>query len=89
MSVHDLTEYPIHLGLCASATVEPPFTGSMAWYESYEARHAHDGIEDRLISMHTFTESWTMWEMHPHGAEIVLCTCGSMVFHQEHLDGSR
>jgi len=89
MSEHDLTEHPIHLGLGATASVEPLFTGSMEWYESYEARHAHDGIEGRLVSMHTFSESWTMWEMHPHGTEVVLCTSGNITLHQEQPDSTR
>jgi quercetin dioxygenase-like cupin family protein len=29
-----------------------------------------------------------MWEMHPLGAEVVLCTAGAITLHQEHADGS-
>ena len=29
-----------------------------------------------------------MWEMHPKGCEVVLCTWGSMILHQEHPDGT-
>ena len=87
MSVHDIGEHPIHLGLGASASVEPPFTGSMDWYQGYEARHSKDGIEGRLVSMYTFKEPWTSWEMHPLGAEVVLCTSGNMTIHQEYADG--
>ncbi|MBM4361843.1 MAG: cupin domain-containing protein [Deltaproteobacteria bacterium] len=83
MSVHDLGDRPVHLGLGASATVEPQFTGALDWYMAYEARHAGDGIEGRLVSMHTFSEPWTSWEMHPHGAEVVLCVSGAMTVHQE------
>lgn len=89
MSVHEITERPIHLGLGASAVVEPQFTGSMDWYESYDVRHATDGAEGRLVSMYTFRESWAAWEMHPHGSEVVLCTSGRMTLHQEHVDGAR
>ena len=38
--------------------------------------------------MYTFTEPWDVWEMHPVGAEVVLCTSGTMTLHQEHADGS-
>lgn len=41
-----------HLGLNATATVEPPFDG-MAWYAGYEQRHAADGIEGRLVMQYT------------------------------------
>ena len=87
MSGTEISKYPVHLGLGASATIEPEFTGSMDWYLDYAARHADDGKEARLVSMHTFTESWDMWEMHPHGGEIVLCIAGSITLHQEFTDG--
>jgi quercetin dioxygenase-like cupin family protein len=84
----DILKHPIHLGLRASAVAEPEFTGQMAWYEAYERRHVADGVEARLVALHTFTESWTMWEMHPKGCEVVLCTAGSMTLHQRRPDGS-
>lgn len=89
MSAHHLAAHPIHLGLGATAAVEPAFTGAMDWYVAYEARHSSDGAEGRLVSMHTFSEPWSMWEMHPHGAEVVLCTSGILTLHQEHSDGTR
>ena len=76
----------IHLGLGASAVPQPPFDG-MAWYEAYGARYADDGREGRLVSEHTFTEGWPSWEMHPHGAEVVICTAGEMLLTQEFPDG--
>ncbi|NNF56261.1 MAG: cupin [Acidimicrobiales bacterium] len=78
-----LNKRPIHLGLGATAEVEPEFTGEMSWYEGYGARHGSDGVEARLVSMHTFTEDWDVWEMHPKGAEVVLCTAGTMELVQE------
>lgn len=83
---HPLSERPIHLGLGATAVVEPTFTGGMDWYGAYGARHASDGVEGRLVSMHTFSEPWDVWEMHPKGSEVVLCTAGEITLVQE-LDG--
>lgn len=83
-----LVERFIHLGLGARAVEEPPFAG-MEWYEGYGARHAGDGAEGRLVSQYTFTESWTSWEMHPAGDEVVICTAGHIVLVQEHPDGGR
>lgn len=77
----------IHLGLGATAVPQPPFSG-MDWYASYGARHGGDGAEGRLVSQHTFTEGWPSWEMHPNGAEVVVCTEGAMVLTQEFPDGS-
>jgi len=74
MSVPNLEAHPIHLGLGATAVTEPEFTGSLDWYMGYAARHASDGAEGRLVAMHTFRERWPMWEMHPHGHEVVVCT---------------
>lgn len=83
-----ISVHPIHLGLGATAAVEPEFTGEMAWYAGYGERHASDGAEGRLVTMHTFTASWDSWEMHPLGSEVVLCTDGRITVHQEHADGS-
>lgn len=84
----DIGTHPIHLGLGATAEREPVFTGDMSWYAGYGERHGADGAEGRLVTMHTFTESWDSWEMHPHGSEVVLCTAGEVVLHQERADGS-
>jgi quercetin dioxygenase-like cupin family protein len=81
--------HPIHLGLGATAEVEPAFTGDMDWYAGYSARHETDGAEGRLVSMYTFAASWDMWEMHPLGAEVVLCTSGSLTLHQQKQDGTQ
>jgi len=89
MGAHDLTVNPVHLGLGATALVEPSFTGATNWYADYSDRHAADGVEGRLVSMHSFDKSWDMWEMHPSGSELVLCTAGAMTLHQERADGSK
>ena len=78
----------VHLGSGATAVPQPSFTGN-DWYEGYGARHGADGAEGRLVSQHTFAESWDSWEMHPHGDEVVLCIGGSMLLTQEHPDGRR
>ena len=83
--IHKLTENWIHLGLGAKASSLKPFTG-MEWYGEYGAAHSSDGNEGRLVSMHTFTESWDVWEVHPNGHEVVICTAGEMTLIQE-IDG--
>ncbi len=82
-----LSKNPIHLGLGATAVSEPEFTGA-EWYSDYSARHAVDGKEGRLVSMHTFDEPWDSWEMHPNGSEVVLCTRGEITLIQE-IDGQK
>ena len=43
---NDLNTGPIHLGLGATAVVQPPFTGAAEWYMDYGQRNADDGAED-------------------------------------------
>lgn len=81
-----LQRHPAHLGLGATTVPQPEFTGEMSWYMTYGARHGADGPEGRLFSMHTFTEGWSTWEVHPLGSEVVLVTAGRMRLHQE-VDG--
>jgi quercetin dioxygenase-like cupin family protein len=84
----ELEVHPVHLGAGSTAVVEPPFGGTPDWYEAYAARHAADGAQGRLVSMHSFDAPWTVWEMHPSGAEVVLCTSGSITLLQERADGT-
>ena len=88
MKPTDLASFPIHLGLGATAEIEPRFTGAMEWYEDYSKRHVADGAEGRLVTISTFSEPWSMWEMHPSGSELVLCSAGSITLHQEGQDAS-
>lgn len=84
-----LSTQPIHLGQGATALVEPDYTGDLAWYEAYVERRASDGAEGRLVSLHSFSEPWDVWEMHPVGAEVVLCTKGEITLIQETQEGTQ
>ncbi|MET0361651.1 MAG: cupin domain-containing protein [Sphingobium sp.] len=88
MGGHRLSEHPVHLGLGATAVPQPAFTG-MDWYAGYAARVATDGAEGRLVSLYDFHESWTSWERHPAGDELVLCIAGSICLIQEDGQGAR
>ena len=87
MTARKLSEEWLHLGLGASAEPLELFDG-MEWYARYAERHAADGAEGRLVSQYRFTENWAMWEMHPHGAEVVVITEGAMTLVQE-VDGAQ
>ena len=80
-----LERFPIHLGLGASAVPQPEFTG-LEWYAAYAGRHAVDGSEGRLVQVSTFSESWTSWERHPAGDEVVVALSGRQTLIQE-VDG--
>jgi mannose-6-phosphate isomerase-like protein (cupin superfamily) len=87
MTQPDIFAQPLHLGLGATAVIQPPFTG-MEWYAAYSDRNAADGAEGRLVSASRFTENWDIWEMHPSGDEVVICLSGAMTLHQEFADGT-
>ena len=82
----DLKRFPVHLGLGAKVARLPEFDGTMEWYMRYGQDHAADGVEGRLVAMHTFTEDWPTWEVHPKGEELVICVEGAMTLHQQ-VDG--
>lgn len=81
-----LARFPLHLGLGARAEPQPAFTGT-DWYAAYGARTAADGREGRLVALHSFSQSWTSWERHPAGDEVVVCTAGEITLIQELADG--
>jgi uncharacterized cupin superfamily protein len=78
-----LERFPVHLGLGAIARVLPEIDGTIDWYARYGRDTEADGVEGRLVSMHTFDAPWDSWEMHPQGYELVVCTAGTITLHQE------
>jgi quercetin dioxygenase-like cupin family protein len=82
-----LERFPLHLGRGARAVPQPEFTG-MDWFAAYVERNAADGREARLVSLYSFSESWTSWERHPLGDEAVICTAGEITLVQELPDGT-
>jgi mannose-6-phosphate isomerase-like protein (cupin superfamily) len=78
-----LADTPVHLGLGGVVIPLAPFTGDPDWYVQYAERTASDGVEGRLVTVHTFTEPWNSWEVHPSGDELVVCLEGSIELHQE------
>jgi hypothetical protein len=81
--VFDLSRFPVHLGLGAKVKRQPEFTGGMQWYDGYGARNAADGVEGRLVTIHSFDVPWDSWEVHPRGDELVVCLAGRITLHQE------
>jgi mannose-6-phosphate isomerase-like protein (cupin superfamily) len=79
----DLATNPIHLsGTLAEGLAA--FDGTPGWYQRYSEEHPGEGF---LVSWFRFSEPWDMWEMHPHGHEVVLCVAGTMTLHQETASG--
>ncbi|MFT3923982.1 MAG: hypothetical protein QM778_15720 [Myxococcales bacterium] len=82
-TIIELSKTPVHLGLGAIVRIQEPFTGDLEWYERYGKRNQKDGVEGRLVSLHSFSEPWDTWEMHPKGEELVLCVAGQITLLQE------
>jgi mannose-6-phosphate isomerase-like protein (cupin superfamily) len=74
----DLSAAYIHLGLGARATPLRDFEWTPEYLEAYERRFADDGREGRLVMMGRSAESWTTWERHPAGEEVVVLLSGRM-----------
>ncbi len=85
-AVFDLSKLPVHLGLGARVLRQPEL-GAASWFDSYAERTASDGAEGRLVTVHSFSQPWDTWEMHPEGDELVVCLAGRIVLHQE-IDGA-
>lgn len=85
----NLPRFPLHLGLGATAVRQPEFTGEMEWYQGYGSRHQADGVEGRLMALHSFDAPWKSWELHPLGAEVVVCLAGRLTLLQEVEGGVR
>jgi quercetin dioxygenase-like cupin family protein len=84
----DLDETPVHLGLGSRASVVEGFAWDPEVLEAYVAAVADDGAEGRMVMLFDARASWTSWERHPAGEEVVICLSGRMTVTYEH-DGQR
>jgi uncharacterized cupin superfamily protein len=82
----DLATTHVHLGLGSRATLLPDFQWTADHLTAYEERFAADGDEGRLVMLGPTTASWTTWERHPAGEELVVLLSGRTDLIQR-LDG--
>jgi quercetin dioxygenase-like cupin family protein len=82
----DLDRTYVHLGLGATATPLPDFEWSPEYLAAYGERFASDGDEGRLVLLDHQNASWTSWERHPAGEELVVLVSGRVDLIQE-IDG--
>ena len=83
----DLSSTYLHLGLGATVTPLPDFEWSPACLDAYEQRFGGDGDEGRLVTVSPETSTWTHWERHPAGDEVVYLLSGRIDVVQDH-DGT-
>jgi DNA-binding CsgD family transcriptional regulator len=61
--------------------------GAKEYLRHYEADHEADGDEGRLVMTGPEEATWTSWERHPAGDEVVVALSGHQTLIQE-VDGS-
>jgi hypothetical protein len=85
----DITKVPIHLGLGGTASPVEDFAWSDESLAAYERATRADGADGRMVMMFEVPGTWTTWERHPIGAEVVIACTGTHRFVQELDDGER
>ena len=79
----DISKVPIHLGRGGTATPVEDFDWSDERLAAYDQATRADGADGRLVMMFHMTGSWTTWECHPLGAEVVIACTGTHRFVQQ------
>ena len=90
-AARSLELYRVHLGPGASVIelpAFPPDERAEQWYADYGSRFG-DETEGGLVSHFRFDASWTSWETHPRGAELVICTAGRFTLVQQSETGRK
>ncbi|MGO9560576.1 MAG: cupin [Acidimicrobiales bacterium] len=77
----------VHLGLGPIAVALPNFSWDQECLQDYSRRFAADGAEGRLVCITPQAETWSSWEPHPAGDELVVLLSGQVDVIQELPDG--
>ncbi len=85
---YDLSRQPIHLGDDQLAFALEDFAFDSPSFEDYVEQHTDEARPGRLMMIETSPASWSTWECHPHGAEIVHVLEGRGTFFQQNDDGT-
>lgn len=79
----DLLTTPVHLGLGSRATPVEGFAWDAEALGAYMEAVASDGAEGRMVMIFDSADSWTSWERHPAGDEVVVCLSGRLTMIRE------
>jgi mannose-6-phosphate isomerase-like protein (cupin superfamily) len=82
----DLDSTVVHLGRGATAVPFGNADWSREWLERYERTFAADGDDGRMVCVFPQPASWSTWERHPAGEELVVLLSGRIDVIQE-IDG--
>src|SRR5918995_145324 len=83
----DIRQLPVHLGRGGTAHAVEDFDWSPEGLARYERETRDDGADGRMVMMFEVQGSWSTWERHPAGAEVVIACTGTHRFVQELPDG--
>lgn len=83
----DLSTVPIHLGPGGTAETVADFDWTPEQLAAYERATAAHGADGRIVMVFQMEGSWTTWERHPLGDEVVVACSGRHRFVQE-IDGT-
>ncbi len=78
-SAFDLSKTYAHLGRGSRVVPLPDFAWTAEFLEHYTTEFASDGEEGRLVMIGASDTSWTFWERHPAGEELVVLLSGEMI----------
>jgi len=79
----DLSTTHVHLGRGSTAVEVPDFEWTGEFLARYQAEFATDGTEGRLVMIGASRTSWTSWERHPAGDELVCLIDGRITLIQD------
>jgi uncharacterized cupin superfamily protein len=82
----DLASTVVHLGAGSTATPVGGADWSPEWLDGYARRFEADGDEGRMVCVFPQAETWSTWERHPAGEELVVLLSGRVDIIQE-IDG--
>ncbi|MGH9297690.1 MAG: hypothetical protein ACRDZP_06910, partial [Acidimicrobiales bacterium] len=83
----DLSRTYAHLGLGSTVSPLPDFEWTSEYLAKYEESFASDGDEGRIVVLGAESETWSFWERHPAGEELVVLISGRVDVIQD-LDGA-
>jgi quercetin dioxygenase-like cupin family protein len=83
----DLSSTYAHLGLGARVIPLPDFAWTPEYLGRYTQETEADGDDGRLVTISPSEVTWTSWERHPAGEELVVQLSGAATLLQE-IDGS-
>lgn len=85
--VFDLSDTHVHLGAGSRVIPIPGWEWSKEFLDRYEDRYRSEGGEGRLVMVGSQESSWTSWERHPAGDELLVVLSGKMTLVRETRGG--